>query len=208
MANAILACILLALQLRGPAFGRLAMHLRATLLALAVVLPAGCTAVQIGEPYDQVVDSELNAYQKAATQFIVSSQQSPTAGQFSSDQSKAFYAGAAATLSNLQIRADLLSNRQCPTTRVAQIAGALGASTTESAIATAESGLGGPLEEALDVSGNCVAITVRGVVMAHANLEADHREIGRLSPGVAQLNLLAIDSAVRVALRAVRAKDY
>lgn len=62
--------------------------------------------------------------------------------------------------------------------------------------------------EALDVSGNCIAIVVRGVRMAESDLEADHREASKLTPTVALLDSQEIDAAVRVALTALRAKKY
>ncbi len=179
------------------------------LIVVFCLLLAGCTT--IGEPYDKAIDDELNAFQKSAAEFIKTMQMNAGTpkGAYESDGARKYYAGAAASLSNLQLRADVLSSRTCPTSKALQLIASTGVDTGEAAIAKAEGQVGGGADSAaLDVSGNCIAVIIRGVRMAQDNLEADHREAGRLTPTVALLDSQEIDAAVRVALTALRAKNY
>ena len=177
-----------------------------------VLLLQGCTTVKLGEPYDSQIEDGLNSYEKSAVEFIKSSEQNynNSKGAYDSEVSKKYYASADATLANLQIRADILSTRECPVARVAQLAALLGTSGIDADLAQAEKRAGVPVDQVgptnVDASGNCVSIVIRGVRLAQANLEADHREKGKISPTVALLDREEIDAAVRVALTTVQAK--
>lgn len=180
------------------------------LVVVFCLLLAGCTSFTIGEPYDKAIDDELNAFQKSAAEFIKTMQMNAGTpkGAYDSDGARKYYAAAAASLSNLQLRADVLSSRTCPTSKALQLIASIGLDTGEAAIARAEGQVGGADPSALDVSGNCIAVVIRGVRMAQDDLEGDHREAGRLTPTVALLDSQEIDAAVRVALTALRAKNY
>ncbi|RWA63871.1 hypothetical protein [Mesorhizobium sp.] len=175
------------------------------------LLLSACTSFVIGEPYDKAIDEELNVFQKSTAEFIKSMQMNAgtAKGSYQSDEARKYYASAAASLSNLQLRADVLSSRTCPTSKALQLLASAGVDTSQAAIANAEKRVGGVADsEALDVSGNCIAIVVRGLRMAESDLEADHREASKLTPTVALLDSQEIDAAVRVALTALRAKKY
>src|SRR5262245_40431773 len=97
----------------------------ATVLSLAL---SGCTGVTIGEPYDKAIDDGLNDFQKSSAAFTKSMEiNAGTAkGSYHSDEAKEYYSASAATLSNLQLRADMLSDRTCPTQKVLQVLGSIG----------------------------------------------------------------------------------
>jgi hypothetical protein len=174
-------------------------------LALAALL-VGCTAVQFGERYDKSIDDDLNAFQKTTAEFLKTmTQEAATAkGAYGSDVAKKYYATATATLSNLELRAQLLSGRECP---VNQLAGAIEQSAlTEIAAAEAKAGVT-PVDAATP-SGNCIKILITNVEVAERGLEADHREQGHLTPIANQLAGIEIDHAVSIALAALRSKKY
>ena len=173
-------------------------------LALTLfILASACTTIQIGEPYDKVIDDDLNGYQKQVVEFIKTMEQNAgnNEGRYASPTAKKFYASSSATLANLQLRADVLSGRTCPIARVEALVTAAGFAVP--ATTAPESA-----EDIYDTAGNCVSIVLRGVRLAHADLEEDHKELGRLTPAVALLNRQAIEAAIRVALLAVHSKKY
>lgn len=187
--------------------------MRRILAAAAVSLVlSGCTAITIGEPYDKAIDDGLNGFQKASAEFIKSMEinAGTAAGSYNSNEARKYYAASAATLSNLELRAELLSSRTCPTEKVLELLGSIGLDATDTTIGQAEAQLGGEASDSqpLDVSGNCITIMVRGVQMAEDDLEGDHREANRLTPRVALLNSEAINASVRVTLTALRSKNY
>lgn len=186
--------------------------MRRILAAAAVTLIlSGCTAITIGEPYDQAIDDGLNEFQKSSAEFIKSMEinAGTASGSFNSTEAKAYYAASAASLSNLELRAELLSSRTCPTEKVLKFLGSIGVEASDTTMGNAEVRIGGETDtQPFDVSGNCIAIMVRGVQMAEDDLEGDHREANRLTPRVALLNSEAITAAVRVTLNALRSKNY
>lgn len=178
---------------------------------MALVL-SGCTAITIGEPYDQAIDDGLNGFQKDTAEFIKSMEinAGSAEGSYHSAESRQYYAASAATLSNLELRAELLSSRSCPTEKVLALLRGIGLDVADTTIGQAEAKVGGEDSDSrpLDVSGNCITIMIRGVQMAEDDLEGDHREAGKLTPTVALLNSEAINAAVRITLTALRSKNY
>ncbi len=184
-------------------------HAVGVLLILAL---AACASFRIGEPYDKTIEGDLNAFQKSAVAFITSMQlnaASPS-GRYDSAEAKAYYASAESTLANLQLRADLLSGRACPIGKVAALVASLPAVAPTGALHDAEVrlGLAASGSGALDTSGNCIAIVVRGVHLAELDLQGDHMTIGHLAPQTAQLDAKEISDAVRVALLAIRSRNF
>ncbi|TRC92045.1 hypothetical protein FJV76_24225 [Mesorhizobium sp. WSM4303] len=181
------------------------------LIVVFCLLLAGCTSFAIGEPYDKAIDDELNAFQKSAAEFIKTMQVNAGTpkGSYESDGAKKYYAAAAASLSNLQLRADVLSSRTCPIAKALQLIASTGFDTGEIALAKAEGQVGGVADKSPpNVSGNCISITIRNIRIREDELEADHKDAGRLTPTVALIDGQEIDAAVRVALTALRAKNY
>lgn len=177
---------------------------RAFVVGVAILAIASCTAVRVGEPYDAEIEAGLNSYYKAVVAFIKQAQLNAgkPEGRYGSPESNAFYSSAQATLADLRLRAGIVGgSRTCPTISLVETAiEAAGVELSETA-ATIDANAA---PEPLDVTGNCTTIVVRNVELAHANLEADHMELGRISPTVASLNQQAIEAAVRVALQTVR----
>lgn len=180
--------------------------------AVLVLTLAGCASFRIGEPYDPAMDDALNGFQKSSAAFIKSMQLNAgtTAGSYRSDGAKKYYAEATATLSNLELRAAMLSSRTCPVAQIANLTTAIGLPGVTGQLAKADAAVGATSAspQATGVSGNCMQIMVRNVVLAETNLEADHREADKLTPTVALLDSQEIDAAVRVALTALRSKKY
>ncbi|MDA4845832.1 hypothetical protein [Hoeflea poritis] len=182
--------------------------LRSLTVFLVVATLSGCLTVQFGEPYDKVIDDELNSFQKSTAEFLKSMQQNSgnAKSSYGSDESKKYYASSSASLSNMMLRASLLSDRECPSQRVAKIATpALTPSVERLDRAEAGLGISSSNNEGTFAGMNCSTVAIWSLQETHKNLEADHREYGRLSAGVAQLNGLSIDQSVRVALTTVRA---
>lgn len=174
-------------------------------LVVCVIL-SGCTMLQPGEPYDKSIDDDLNAFQTSTAEFLKTmSQEVATAkSAYGSDVAKKYYATSAATLSNLELRAQLLSGRECP---VNKLTGAI-AQSALAEIAAAQAKAGVPEVSSERPSGNCMQILVQNVKVAEQGLEADHREQGHLTPIAIQLGGHEIDHAVSIALVALRSKKY
>lgn len=181
-------------------------------LVLAGLL-AGCSSFRLGEPYDKSIEDDLNTFQKSAIAFITTMQLNAASakGAYDSDAAKTYYATETALLTNLQTRADLLSDRPCPIGKVGALVAGLPGPSSDKAIHDAELKAGlvaaaatGP---ALDTSGNCISIVVRGVRLAEMDLQLDHMEKGKISSTVAELGIEEINAAVRVALQAIRSRN-
>lgn len=178
-------------------------------LVICAVL-AGCNGLRIGEPYSADIEKALNTYQLAAMKFLKQMEQerSTSKSLYTSDISKVFYAASEADLRNMQLKADLLSSRQCPANRAATLLLAMGLS-SDSLTVVAGPQLDGDSDAspAADITGNCIAVTIAGLRMAHADMEALHKENQRLGPYGIAINRVAIESAVRVAVTAVQARN-
>ncbi len=172
-------------------------------IVAAVMWLAGCTAVQIGEPYDAEIESGLNAYYKSTVQFVKEAQLNAgkAEGRYGSPQSNAFYASSQAALADLRLRAGIIGgNRSCPSIKLAGAAvDAAGVQIGKTAAAI------GVDEEPIDMSGNCTTVVIRNVEIAQSALEEDHKEAKWITPAIASLDLADIEAAVRVALQTVRA---
>lgn len=171
---------------------------------VAVGLLAGCTVARIGEPYDAQLEAGLNSYYKSTVEFVKQAQldSANSKGRYGSSESNTYYAAAAGMLADLKLRAEIVGGpRQCPTARI------IGAveSQVQQQLGEAASVIGDDAGavEPLDTTGNCTTLVIRNVLMAHADLEADHKELRVITPAVGTINMLAIEAAVRVALQAV-----
>jgi hypothetical protein len=176
-------------------------------LALVAWLAAGlaaCTTSLFGAYYDAELEQGLVDYNRSAMAFIKSMELNAAnpEGRFDSPAATAFYAASAATLSDLQLRADVAGGpSEC---RLARLAGVI-TSVAERSIEEAEALVGAEGGAVEPIYGNCMSIVVRNVRIQHENLELDHRETGVLRGLAVDLNEHAIESAVRVALETVRA---
>ena len=174
--------------------------IRTTLILFVALTLSACSAFQIGERYDKSIDDDLNAFQTKTTAFIASMVQGAgtPAGGYAAPEAKSYYADAAASLSNIMLRASLLSNRVCP------IGGRIAAVSTP--IAPEPATTAGA--SSVTVSGNCVVVTLRAVQSAFETLQINHRERGHISAFDASISTRAIDNSVFIALSGLRAKDY
>ncbi|MBB2671521.1 UNVERIFIED_ORG: hypothetical protein GGE44_001072 [Rhizobium esperanzae] len=181
---------------------RLRSSFTAGLICLALT---GCGSFTIGVPHDQEIDNQLNDFQKSTAAFIKSMQMSAGSakGGYHSDEAKTYYANAAASLANLQMRADMLSSRPCFPAGVPKG----GAGTSVAGVADAERRLGAAATEpTLGVKGNCLSIMIRQLRQAEGQLEEDHKSSGRISEEVAEIDGKEIDASVRQALIGLRSK--
>lgn len=166
--------------------------------ALSLAL-ASCVSL-FGVNHDPELEQGLAAYNRAAVAFIKSADLNDI--PFGSPAANAYYTAAAADLAALQLRADVAGgSREC---RLPQIAG-LAITATENAIRDVAAGLGVGELEPVDTTGNCFTIVVRGVRMANAQLERDHRVVGIIGTDLALLHEEEVTAAVRVAVQTVQA---
>jgi hypothetical protein len=184
-------------------------NMKRTMLCAALLIGlSGCTAFGASVPYPQSIDDELNAYQKSVTSFVTTMEldAGTPQGSYDSEKAKAFYAESAATLSNLALRTSLLTNKSCPLTGLAKRVSAENGKITQ---AEARAGISEDgAAPAFDASANCMSIMIRDLQNSVADLQADHKSLGKLTPHVAGLDLAEIDGAIRVALEGIRSKKY
>ncbi|MGO7667536.1 hypothetical protein ACC697_34585 [Rhizobium ruizarguesonis] len=174
----------------------------AGLICLALT---GCGSFTIGVPHDQEIDNQLNDFQKSTAAFIKSMQMSAGSakGGYHSEEAKTYYANAAASLANLQMRADMLSSHPCFPAGVPKD----GEGTSVAGVIDAERRLGAAATEpTLGVQGNCLSIMIRQLRQAEGQLEEDHKSSGRISEEVAEIDGKEIDASVRQALIGLRSK--
>ncbi|MBB2701457.1 UNVERIFIED_ORG: hypothetical protein GGI66_006177 [Rhizobium esperanzae] len=181
---------------------RLRSSFTAGLICLALT---GCGSFTIGVPHDQEIDNQLNDFQKSTAAFIKSMQMSAGSakGGYHSEEAKTYYANAAASLSNIQMRADMLSSRPCFPAGVPKN----GEGSSVAGVTDAERRLGAAATEpTLGVQGNCLSIMIRQLRQAEGQLEEDHKSSGRISQEVAEIDGKEIDASVRQALIGLRSK--
>lgn len=179
--------------------------------ALAFLFLSGCTSAQIGVPYDQKIDDELNAYHKSAIQFIKSMEQAAATpeGRFRNEKAQKFYAESAANLANVQVRADVLSGKECFNKPVQNLIGKSDFASIDDTLRQKQNTVGSadsPSKITTSPVGNCLAVMVRGVRLAQQRLESDHQLMDKLTPTVATINQESINASVTVALKGLRAK--
>jgi len=179
--------------------------------AFVLLIVSGCTSTLIGVPYDQKIDDELNAYHKSSVQFIKSMEQAAGTpeGRFGNKNAQKFYAESAANLANIQVRADVLSDKECFNKPVQTVIEKGDFAAIDEKLQQKQRALGG-LDSQFKIttspSGNCLALMVRGVRLAQQRLESDHKSMDKLTPSVATLNQESISASVTVALKGLRAK--
>lgn len=175
--------------------------LRAIVVLLVVLVVSGCSSFQLGERYDKSLDDDLSAFQIEAVTFVASMRlnSGTPAGAFTSDAARAFYPKASGTLSNIVVKAGLLSSRQCP---INGIANSIGLPTIK---------IGGETIAAdtpkTVVTGNCAVVTLLALQNVLADLEASHRDHQKIGPVRGQLAIDDINKAVATTLSGLRAKD-
>lgn len=179
--------------------------------AFVLLFLSGCTSAQVGVPYDQKIDDELNTYHKSAVQFIKSMEQAAGTpeGRFGNEKAQKFYAESAANLANVQVRADVLSGKECFNKPVQNLIKKSDFASIDATLQQKQNTLGGTDSQskiATSPSGNCLAVMVRGVRLAQQRLESDHQTMDKLTPTVATLNQESISASVTVALKGLRAK--
>ena len=172
---------------------------KAALVAAVSLALASCVSL-FGVNHDPELEQGLAAYNRAVVAFIKSAELNDI--PFGSPTANAFYAQAAGDLAALQLRADIAGgSRECP---LAQLAG-LALAATEEAIRNVAASLGAGELEPVDTTGNCFTIVVRGVRLANAQLERDHRLVGVIGTNLALLHEEEVTAAVRVAAQTVQA---
>ncbi len=173
--------------------------IRAALAAALSLALASCVSL-FGVNHDPELEQGLAAYNRAAVAFIKGAELTDL--PFGSPAANAFYTQAAADLAALQLRADVAGgSRECPLAGLAQVA----ARATEEAIMLLAAGAGVGDLEPPDTTGNCFTIVVRGVRLAQALLEGEHRMLGTIEPELAPLYEEEVTAAVRVAVQTVQA---
>jgi hypothetical protein len=185
------------------------MALRSVFVALvAAFLLAACNSMLVS-PYDPAIEAGLDDYSKSMSAFLKSQEQNTASATslYSSTQSKEFYRDSEATLSNVILHAEAVSNRpDC----VPQLADNFGLTQLISGIDSAREFQGLPDDDpTLSVnlqSGSCTVVALKAVRANNSILEAMHRKNGRLSPGAAMLVRGLLEDSIRIALRIEKAK--
>lgn len=176
--------------------------IRAALILIVALWLGGCSSFQLGERYDKSIDEDLNTFQTETVSFVTSMRLNAgtPAGAYTSDAAKAFYPKATAALSNIKLRAALLTTRSCPVNAIAN-------SITLPA-GSAPAGLSGAAQAKNMVTGNCAEVTLLSLQKELADLEAGHRDHQQIGAIRAQFVIDGITRSVAVALSGLRAKDH
>lgn len=180
------------------------MSVRLVLVCLFLTVFTACSSVRIGEPYDAEIDAQLNSFQTSAAAFIKDMDENSSSkdGSYTSDKAKKYYVNSSAVIANLELRAKLLSARECPSKDISDgMAVMLPSGLKEFA---AEDRLVPPKLEGL----NCISVAIAAVRVANQSLEYTHKSKGRITHTTALLKQEAIDNSTYMALSAIRSKKY
>lgn len=184
------------------------LHRAFAFVVAATLALAGCTSLQLVEPYDPAIEAGLDSYSKAMTTFLKKQEQDPGAPStlFSSADSKTFYQESEATLSNAVLHAEALSNAaHC----APKFADALGLTQVIANITSAGQQIASDETAEFSVTlqdGSCTVVALKAVRANNQILEALHRKNGHLRPGVAALVRGLLEDSIRIALRIEKAK--
>lgn len=180
------------------------------IINLASIFLAGCTLVRIGDPYNQEIDDQINAYHKQALEFIKTMEQlaGKKGGEFDSDAARKFYAQADSNLQNIQIQANALSDKECHISNIGNIIARILPSKIETKDPSKTINLKhdtSDIEEPIKGK-NCTSVLIYSIIVANRGLEKAHKSEKWISNEIGETNERNINKSVLMALRAIRSR--
>ncbi len=179
----------------------------------------GCLTVQLTEPYDETIETELVQYQKDTAAFVARMAGESEAGtekaKFTAPDVRAFYATQRVVLARLADRAQMLDPKgsclpsnvfarsmramlNTATTQIATLNGD-GGSVVLTRLESELSALGdgsGPIAD-----GNCTFVMLKVVQANHELLAWQHEKKGVLTPANGARWFALVDDAARIAIK-------